>query len=137
MYLHSLFPFFGLSPSLSSLHGATNAIPDVLGVQRSFSSLALAGPHVMRSVPKGDPAGRPNLATRLEITSPVNNTLFCAKEGQTYVLDVSDCIIRRDDCHILYRLFEAKSKPEDAPVLLYFGGGPGTSGMTVPFSGQG
>ncbi|KZV74022.1 alpha/beta-hydrolase [Peniophora sp. CONT] len=35
-----------------------------------------------------------------------------------------------------YWLFEAEESPEDAPVILTIGGGPGTSGLINPFGGQ-
>ena len=35
------------------------------------------------------------------------------------------------------RLFKARNGWEDAPVVLVHGGGPGSSGMFMPFSGAG
>ncbi|EIN09952.1 alpha/beta-hydrolase [Punctularia strigosozonata HHB-11173 SS5] len=67
-------------------------------------------------------AGRyPNIATRLEVTSPRNASLFCGKKGDKYKSG----------------LFEAHHDPANAPVVLVFGGGPGTTGMISPFLGQG
>jgi hypothetical protein len=35
------------------------------------------------------------------------------------------------------RLYNARHDPENAPVVMVFGGGPGTSGMLSPLLGQG
>lgn len=36
------------------------------------------------AIPKSDPAGHPNLATRLEVTSKEHDSLYCGKENDTF-----------------------------------------------------
>jgi hypothetical protein len=58
-------------------HGA------LLNTQHPF--LGSSAHQILATVPEGDPAGRPNIATRLEVTSPVNSTLFCASPGDKHI----------------------------------------------------
>jgi hypothetical protein len=84
MRLQSVFPLIGLSPNDPASYHASSILPDALGIQHILSSLAASHSYATPVVPAGDPAGRPNLATRLEITSPKNSTLFCATEGDKH-----------------------------------------------------
>jgi hypothetical protein len=80
MHVHRLFPFLLNTISLT-LRDVGQSLPGDLSLQHTFSITSSSAEHI---VPKGDPAGRPNLATRFEITSPINSTLFCAKEGDKH-----------------------------------------------------
>lgn len=65
--------------------------------------------------------------------------------GQAYVLVVCTCFPSpgkcsnariRIRCHTS-RFFRAREDPANAPIVLIFGGGPGSSGMFMPFNGAG
>ncbi|KZT70883.1 alpha/beta-hydrolase [Daedalea quercina L-15889] len=86
-----------------------------------------------------DVAGLPNVATRLEVTSRANLTLDCAlvddqsTAGYAHFTNAAGV----EDKHMFWWLFKARNGWEDAPVVLVHGGGPGSSGMFMPFSGAG
>ncbi|TFK38874.1 Alpha/Beta hydrolase protein [Crucibulum laeve] len=88
----------------------------------------------------GDPAGHPNIATRLEITSNGTGNLACGDSSKNkfqsgYAHFTNNA--GEEDKHMFWWLFEARNAPEDAPVVMTFGGGPGASGLLFPFSGAG
>jgi hypothetical protein len=151
------------SPSKAALRSLTHprdvsrTILDYLIMQHLFQLLA-TGAHLSGQmiIPEGDPAGRPNLATRLEITSSTDVRLFCAKEGDMHQSGYAHFTnaLGQEDKHMFWtyvlvcpsfsyrtevqsRWFKARNAPEKAPVVIFFGGGPGTSGMMSPFNGIG
>ncbi|EIN09953.1 alpha/beta-hydrolase [Punctularia strigosozonata HHB-11173 SS5] len=84
-------------------------------------------------------AGRfPNLNTRFEVTSR-NDSLFCGKEGDKYKSGYAHFtnVDGKEDKHLFWWLYEARNDPANAPVVLVFGGGPGTTGMMSPLLGEG
>jgi carboxypeptidase C (cathepsin A) len=103
----------------------------------------------------GDAARHPNVAGRLEVTS-TNETLFCGHENDMHETGFAHLtnINGVEDKHMFWwlvepgyfhlrrsvnmsRMFKARNNPEQAPIVLVFGGGPGSSGMSSPFLGQG
>ncbi|KAA1473479.1 alpha/beta-hydrolase [Dentipellis sp. KUC8613] len=86
-----------------------------------------------------DVAGRPNTATRLELTSRTDATLFCAADGDTFKSGYAHFAnyLGVEDKHMFWWLFEAREEPESKPTVLLFGGGPGSSGLFFAFSGAG
>jgi hypothetical protein len=56
----------------------------ILGMQQVFYLTADNIPSIAPDISGGDPAGRPNSHTRLEVTSPINSTLYCAKKGDRH-----------------------------------------------------
>ncbi|PCH34192.1 alpha/beta-hydrolase [Wolfiporia cocos MD-104 SS10] len=106
------------------------------GVQHLFSSKNF---NAAPASPATDSAGKPNLATRLQVTSNPDTYLYCAREGDKSTSGYahftnSDGV---EDKHLFWWLFEARKDPSNAPVVLVFGGGPGSSGMFMAFSGAG
>ncbi|KAI0936993.1 hypothetical protein AcW1_001085 [Taiwanofungus camphoratus] len=86
-----------------------------------------------------DPAGQLNLATRIEVTSSPNETLYCAQDGDSSIAGYAHFTNSAglEDKHMFWWLFEARRDPANAPVVLIFGGGPGSSAMFMSFSGAG
>ncbi|KAH9913368.1 Alpha/Beta hydrolase protein [Fomitopsis serialis] len=80
-------------------------------------------------------AGLPNVATRIEVTSQVNLTLDCALEDDEGIAGYAHFANAAgvEDKH----MFWWRGRMEDAPVVLVHGGGPGSSGMFMAFSGAG
>ncbi|OSX67119.1 hypothetical protein POSPLADRAFT_1051273 [Postia placenta MAD-698-R-SB12] len=107
------------------------------GVQHAFSTHVGSSGHTGGATP--DVVGQPNLATRLEMTSDPNATLFCARKGDKSTAGYAHFTNANgeEDKHMFWWWFHARKDPENAPVVLIFGGGPGSSGMFMPFSGAG
>ncbi|EIN10071.1 alpha/beta-hydrolase [Punctularia strigosozonata HHB-11173 SS5] len=67
----------------------------------------------------------------MEVTS-VNETLFCGREGGIHEAGFAHLTNSdgTEDKHMFWWLFRARENAENAPVVLVFGGGPGSSGMS-------
>ncbi|KZT08688.1 alpha/beta-hydrolase [Laetiporus sulphureus 93-53] len=99
------------------------------GYQQRVLSIGQETLYIAR--PESDPAGKRNLGTRIQVTSKPNSTLYCALDGDHFTSGYahftnSDGV---EDKHMFWWLFEARQDPSNAPVVLVFAGGPGSSGM--------
>ncbi|KAF8981405.1 Alpha/Beta hydrolase protein [Cyathus striatus] len=80
----------------------------------------------------------PNLGSRLEFTATGIIPFNCTKNkyASGYVHFTSDQT-KKEDKHMFWWFIEALNDPEDAPLVLTFGGGPGTAGTLFSFLGPG
>ncbi|KAF7362266.1 Alpha/beta-hydrolase [Mycena venus] len=86
-----------------------------------------------------NPATQPNIHTRLEITSNGSAGLYCGRPGDEFNAGYAHFTNSEgvEDKHMFWWLFKARHDPENAPLIVTFGGGPGASGLLFPFSGAG
>ncbi|KAJ7496896.1 alpha/beta-hydrolase [Mycena latifolia] len=86
-----------------------------------------------------DPATQPNIRTRFEITSNGSSGLYCGKPGDEFNAGYAHFTNSEgvEDKHMFWWLFKARHDPENAPLVVTFGGGPGASALLFPFSGAG
>ncbi|KAF7362234.1 Alpha/beta-hydrolase [Mycena venus] len=86
-----------------------------------------------------DPASQPNIHTRLELTSNGSAGLYCGRPGDEFNAGYAHFTNSGgvEDKHMFWWLFKARHDPENAPLIVTFGGGPGASGLLFPFSGAG
>ncbi|KAF4563260.1 hypothetical protein EYR40_007023 [Pleurotus pulmonarius] len=126
---------------LSAFLPANLVLLNVLHSEPPFhSNQAPLHAHHRVEIPLGDPAGHPNTAVRFELTA--NRTTFasvCARAADVASSGYVHLTNNRgeEDKHMFWWLFEARHDPENAPIVLSFGGGPGGSGQLFPFSGAG
>ncbi|KAJ6620560.1 Alpha/Beta hydrolase protein [Mycena sp. CBHHK59/15] len=96
-------------------------------------------PFKLPSTPDSDPAVLPNLRTRLEVTSNGSAGLYCGAPGDEFNAGYAHFTNSAgvEDKHMFWWLFKARHDPENAPLVVTFGGGPGASALLFPFSGAG
>ncbi|KAE9401458.1 alpha/beta-hydrolase [Gymnopus androsaceus JB14] len=122
-----------LSPNLPKAGG----LEDLLHPQITFNL-----PPPPQALPSGKPDVRasPNTVTRIEITSNITKkSLPCGlpedefESGYAHLTNAAG----EEDKHLFWWLFKARHDPDNAPIVMTLGGGPGASGMLFPFSGAG
>ncbi|KAJ6593449.1 Alpha/Beta hydrolase protein [Mycena capillaripes] len=117
-----------LTPVLAYFHiGPLSQAPFTLEQTRFRSQLG------------SDPAARPNIRTRLELTSNGSSGLYCGHPGDEFNAGYAHFTNSdgEEDKHMFWWLFKARHDPENAPLVVTFGGGPGASALLFPFSGAG